>query len=44
MILILKKSKQVDLSLIFRYHKDVNINSVFTEISSMENVLDLEEG
>ena len=33
-----------DLSLIFRYHKDVNINSVFTEISSMENVLDLEEG
>ena len=33
-----------DLSLIFRYHKDVNINSIFTEISSMENVLDLEEG
>ena len=33
-----------DLSLIFRYHKDVNINSVFTEISSMKNVLDLEEG
>ncbi len=33
-----------DLSLIFRYHKDVNINSIFTEVSSMENVLDLEEG
>ena len=33
-----------DLSFIFRYHKDVNINSIFTEVSSMENVLDLEEG
>ena len=33
-----------DLQLIFRYHKDVNINSVFTEISALENVTDLEEG
>lgn len=33
-----------NLELMFRYHKDVNINSVFTEISSLENVNDLEEG
>ncbi|MGN1271047.1 MAG: MgtC/SapB family protein [Clostridia bacterium] len=33
-----------DLQLIFRYHKDVNINSVFTEISALENVTSLEEG
>lgn len=37
-----KKSK--DVQLIFRYHKDVNLNSVLTEISSLENVIDLEEG
>ena len=35
------KSKEVQL--IFRYHKDVNINSVLTEISQLENVIDLEE-
>ena len=33
-----------DLELIFRFHKDVNINSVFTEISALDNVIDLEEG
>ncbi len=33
-----------NLELMFRYHKDVNINSVFTEISSLENVNNLEEG
>lgn len=37
-----KNSK--DVQLIFRYHKDVNINSVLTEISALENVIDLEEG
>jgi len=36
-----KKSK--DVNLVFRYHKDTNINSVFTEISALENVIDLEE-
>ena len=36
-----EKSKQVQL--VFRYHKDVNINSVLTEISQIENVTDLEE-
>ena len=35
-----KKSK--DVQLVFRYHKDVNINSVITEISQLENVTDLE--
>lgn len=33
-----------DVQLVFRYHKDVNINSVITEISKLENVIDLEEG
>lgn len=36
-----KNSK--DVNLVFRYHKDTNINSVFTEISALENVIDLEE-
>ena len=36
-----KRAKEVQL--IFRYHKDVNINSVFAEISALENVIDLEE-
>ena len=36
-----KKCK--DVNLVFRYHKDTNINSVFTEISALENVIDLEE-
>ena len=31
-----------DVLLVFRYHKDVNINSVYTEISSLDNVTDLE--
>lgn len=33
-----------DVHLVFRYHKDININSVLTEISKLENVIDLEEG
>ena len=37
-----EKCKEVQLA--FRYHKDVNINTVLTEISKLENVLDLEEG
>lgn len=36
-----EKSKEVHL--IFRYHKDLNINSVLTEISQLENVIDLEQ-
>ena len=32
-----------DVQLIFRYHKDININSVLTEISALDNVTDLEE-
>lgn len=31
-----------DVQLIFRYHKDVNINSVITEISQLENVIDID--
>lgn len=30
------------VQLVFKYHKDVNINSVLTEISQLENVIDLE--
>lgn len=37
-----ENSKEVQL--IVRYHKDININSVLTEISKLENVIDLEEG
>lgn len=36
------EEKSKDVQLVFRYHKDVNINSVITEISKLENVLDLE--
>ena len=36
------EEKSKDVQLIFRYHKDVNINSVITEISQLENVIDLE--
>lgn len=36
--------KNKDVNLVFRYHKDININSVFTELSTLENVIDLEEG
>lgn len=32
-----------DVQLIFRYHRDININSVLTEISALDNVTDLEE-
>ena len=32
-----------DVHLVFRYHKDLNINSVLTEISRLENVIDLEQ-
>ena len=31
-----------DVILMFRYHKDVKINSVYTEISSLDNVTDME--
>ena len=31
-----------DVLLVFRYHKDININSVFAEISSLDDVTDLE--
>ena len=37
-----KDSKVIHL--MCKYHKDVNINSVLIEISSLENVLELEEG
>ena len=36
------QEKSKDVHLVFRYHKDVNINSVLTEISQLENVIDLE--
>lgn len=38
----IEKSK--DVHLVFRYNKNININSVLTEISKLENVIDLEEG
>lgn len=38
------EEKSKDVQLIFRYHKDININSVLTEISALEDVIDLEEG
>ena len=31
-----------DVMLVFRYHKDVNINSVYAEISALDDVTDLE--
>ncbi len=37
------EEKSKDVHLVFRYHKDININSVITEISKLENVIDLEE-
>ena len=37
------EEKSKDVHLVFRYHKDLNINSVLTEISQLENVVDLEE-
>jgi len=37
-----EKENARDVQLIFRYHKDININSVITEISKIENVIDLE--
>lgn len=38
------EEKSKDVQLVFRYHKDVNLNSVLTEISALENVIDIEEG
>lgn len=38
------EEKSKDVQLAFRYHKDININSVLTEISTLENVIDIEEG
>lgn len=37
------EKKSQDVQLVFRYHKDTNINSILTEISQLENVIDLEE-
>jgi len=37
-----KKARLVQI--IFRHHKEVNINKVITEISQLEDVIDLEEG
>jgi len=37
-----KKAREVII--IFRHHKDVNINKIITEISQLEDVIDLEEG
>ena len=37
-----RKSREVQI--IFRHHKNVNINKVITEISQLEDVIDLEEG
>ncbi len=31
-----------DVLLVFKYHKDIKINSVYTEISSLDNVTDME--
>ena len=31
-----------DVLLVFRYHKDININSIYAEISSLDEVTDLE--
>ena len=36
-------NKSKDVQLVFRYHKDININSVLTEISAIKNVIDLEK-
>lgn len=38
------EEKSKDVQIVFRHHKDININSVLTEISKLENVIDLEEG
>ena len=38
------EEKSKDVQLAFRYHRDININSVITEISALENVIDIEEG
>ena len=37
------EEKSKDVHLVFRYHKDLNINSILTEISQLENVIDLEQ-
>ena len=38
------EEKSKDVQIVFRYHKNININSVLTEISALDNVIDLEEG
>lgn len=38
------KESSKEVQMIFRYHKDININSVLTELSKLENIIDLEEG
>lgn len=37
-----ENQKTTDIQLIFRYHKDLNINSIITEMSKIEKVLDIE--
>ena len=37
-----EEEKSKDIHLVLRYHKDINVNSVLTEISQLENVTDLE--
>ena len=36
------KAKSKDVQLILKYHKDINANTILTEISQLENVIDLE--
>ncbi len=39
-----KNNNKKNIQLIFRYHRDIKLNSVLTEISALENVVVLEEG
>ena len=36
------KEKSKEVQLVFRHHKDANINTVITELSQLENIIDLE--
>lgn len=36
--------KSKDVNLVFRCHKNINVNKILTEISKLENVIDIEEG
>lgn len=38
------EEKSKDVQIVFRYRKNINVNSVLTEISALDNVIDLEEG